>query len=165
MIQNWLLWLFSDVFAGQLFGQFGVFEEFGMRRLFEASVGGVVLGRIAFSGVVLGVVGRIGGDGSGSSGGSGSGGGGGGGNSGGGASVALGGHRHRPRRVFDEVHFGEMVTVGAFGNELGITEGTLHDRRIRRHHGVVASPAEGQDGSSAARPHTLLPIDTASSIT
>ena len=66
-----------------------------------------------------------------------------------------------PWRVFDKVHFGEVVTVGAFGNELGITEGTLHDRRVRRHHGVVARPAERQDRTGTAPVAAPAPVAVA----
>ena len=47
--------------------------------------------------------------------------------------------------VLDEVHLGQVVSVGALGNELGITEGTLHDRI--RHDGVVTGPTESQNGT------------------
>ena len=43
------------------------------------------------------------------------------------------------------MHLGQVVTVGALRDELRITEGAFHDGI--GHDGVVARPAEGQDGA------------------
>ena len=126
----------SNVFTGQLFCQFGIFEKFGMGTLFEVSGDGRLL-----TGRRSSIDGGSGGHDRAAAAAAAS------------AASCTGGAGQRRRvgagaaagagaggRVFDEVHFGEMVTIGAFGNELGITEGTLHDRV--GHDGVVARPAE-----------------------
>lgn len=144
----------SNVFARELLGQLGVLEEFGMRALVLEAIGSC---RRLGTGGGRGGVGATGRPGAFSAG-------------------RVGCRRRTARRgalegrsgdtptggVLDKVHLGQVVSVGALGNELGITEGTLHDRI--RHDGVVTGPTESQNrtGIGARRAAGRAPRSAAS---